>query len=238
MKIIITSIILVIAHLSVSQNLNEKYELANNSSSKYIFTDKHELIQSNNIKRSHEKGKLIFNLEGQKWISAQVLFYQDQLGMYANVGPLGEKLNQYFATRIDHGKLNLYELYTTHRTWKKGSFENGSSTKQYFISTDFQPLKEASYSHLKQLLANEPSCHKYLDKYAAIESSQIVLDIIGASLAGLAIYFLGNDIEQYGYPFTSVPVFGLSGSMFVLKKIRFNSMANQLKKAVMAYNKI
>jgi len=61
---------------------------------------------------------------------------------------------------------------------------------------------------------------------------------MGGAIAAVGLFYLSKDIEKYGAPTISLPIFAVAGSMFVLKKIRSTKLNKHLKSAVDAYNNI
>ena len=155
-----------------------------------------------------------------------------------NIGYLGEDNNDHYAEIIRTGRINLYQYTTTHSTWRNGAFENTYSLVKLFYTLDGSIVKEASYSNLYSDLKDIAECKKYLDKHAFISESQITYDIMGGAIAAVGLFYLSKDIEKYGAPTISLPIFAVAGSMFVLKKIRSTKLNKHLKSAVDAYNNI
>ncbi|MCC6599419.1 MAG: hypothetical protein IT223_01960 [Crocinitomicaceae bacterium] len=183
-----------------------------------------------------------FKVDGNVFNAADVAFFQNNHGYFANLAKLYSDNSERYAIRIRSGILHLYEeinidAYAQEElqiTENSSSMENEMlATWEYFqyYTKNNGPVKKANYKNLKADLSDNPLSAHSMKNYRNYRILQVAMVLAGAGLVSMDIARQSNQAVQFT-PWMATGIV-IGGSSYFLESAK----ENEKWLAVDSYNK-
>ena len=176
-----------------------------NSNFIYLFSDS--LIYANSIKlRPDFANVLQLRVDSRRVPTAQVKFFNNEDGFFANTRKFNFFGANEFSERIITGRINFYRQFTYdpygyNRSYRFRNRQNESVDVRMFYNKGYGDLKKVNYANLKQDMADSAESMDLLEGYKKkLNTSRILYGTAGASILAGLISFVVNAKQNQNMP--------------------------------------
>ncbi len=226
----------------------------------YLFSGK--IIPGKNIElKDPFFGSRYFSVDGEKHKDAQVKFFQNDEGYFANTIPFSHVSSSTFAKRIKKGRINLFEQ-TNHGATNMaygygvspgfggygmngpvGGFGVGISlpTTTFYYNKGFENIKKIDFYGLRDDMADDPLALSALNHWNKTRKNGNLFMISGILFTGISFAAFISKVTESENPNVTIELIGLSigtASLWV-KYFGWDQGMNpkNLKQAIEIYNR-
>ena len=178
----------------------------------YLYSDSTVYAQKIRL-RPDFSGSWVLRADSRRVPMAQVKFFNNDDGFYANTRKLNFFGEASFAERIIEGKINLYQQVVYNDAPFEGDYYRFSAYRREVVNTrmffnkGFSDLKRINYSSLNAAMADNPKSLDLLKHYRSSRVTGTVMYIVaGASFIASAVTLMsGSGIKQDGTGYGNMP---------------------------------